>query len=45
VELKAGQNLLVFKAVNETLSWQGSIRFTDVAGQPVKGIRVTLTPP
>jgi WD40 repeat protein/serine/threonine protein kinase len=47
VELKAGLNALVFKLVlNHPLdSWQGSIRFTDAAGQPVKGIRVTLTPP
>jgi WD40 repeat protein/serine/threonine protein kinase len=47
VELKAGLNALVFKLVlNHRLdSWQGSIRFTDAAGQPVKGIRVTVTPP
>jgi WD40 repeat protein len=45
VELKTGFNVLVFKVVNELLGWQGSIRFTDSMGQPVKGIRVTLTPP
>jgi Tol biopolymer transport system component len=45
VELKAGLNVLVFKVVNETFEWEGSVRFTDAAGQPVKGIRVTLTPP
>jgi WD40 repeat protein/serine/threonine protein kinase len=45
VELKAGLNVLVFKVVNEAYDWQGSVRFTDAAGQPVKGIRVTLTPP
>ena len=45
VDLKAGVNVLVFKVVNETLDWQGSIRFTDAAGQPVKGLRVTLAPP
>ncbi len=44
VELKAGLNLLVFKVVNWQLYWQGSIRFTDAAGQPLKGIRVTLDP-
>ena len=44
VELKAGRNVLVFKVVNETKDWRGSIRFTDAAGGPVKGIRVTLTP-
>jgi hypothetical protein len=43
-ELKAGLNVLVFKMVNEWAGWTGSIRFTDAAGQPVKGIRVTLTP-
>jgi hypothetical protein len=42
VELKAGLNRLVFKVVNETFGWTGSIRFTDSAGQPVKGLRVTL---
>jgi len=45
VELKAGLNMLVFKVVNEALDWKGSVRFTDALGQPVKGIRVTLTPP
>jgi hypothetical protein len=45
VELKAGLNVLVFKLVNATVDWQGSVRFTDAAGQPVKGIRVTPSPP
>jgi serine/threonine protein kinase/tetratricopeptide (TPR) repeat protein len=45
VELKAGLNVLVFKVVNERWDWRGSARFTDAAGQPVNGIRVTLTPP
>ena len=45
VELKAGTNVLVFKVVNEVLGWQGSIRFTDATGQPVKGISVSLAPP
>jgi hypothetical protein len=45
VELNSGLNVLVFKVVNETLEWEGSVRFTDAAGQPVKGIRVTLTAP
>jgi hypothetical protein len=44
VELRAGLNVLVFKVVNERHEWEGSIRFTDAAGQPVKGIRVTLSP-
>lgn len=45
VELKAGLNVLVFKVVNQEHGWQGSVRFTDPAGQPVQGIRMTLTPP
>ena len=44
VELKAGINVLVFKVVNELYSWAGSVRLTDAAGQPLKGIRVTLEP-
>jgi WD40 repeat protein/serine/threonine protein kinase len=44
VELEAGLNVLVFKVVNLTLYWKGSIRFTDAGGQPLKGIRVTLDP-
>jgi WD40 repeat protein/serine/threonine protein kinase len=45
VELRAGVNTLVFKVVNQRGDWAGSIRFTDADGQPVKRIRVTLTPP
>ncbi len=45
VELKAGINVLVFKVVNEVEDWQGSVRLTDAAGHPLKGISVTLTPP
>jgi hypothetical protein len=44
VELKPGLNVLVFKVVNEVEEWQGSVRLTDAAGQPVKGLRVSLTP-
>ena len=44
VALNAGLNVLVFKVVNEIADWQGSIRFTDAEGNPVKGIKVTLTP-
>ncbi len=44
VELKAGLNVLLFKVVNEDLLWLGSVRLTDAAGQPVKGITVTLEP-
>lgn len=45
VDLRAGANVLLFKLVNEQDEWRGSIRFTDAAGQPVKGISVTLEPP
>ena len=44
MELKAGLNVLVFKVVNEIARWQGSVRFTDADGNPLKGIRVTLDP-
>jgi hypothetical protein len=44
IALNAGLNVLVFKVVNETGPWKGSIRFTDAQGNPVKGIKVTLTP-
>ena len=44
VELKAGLNVLVFKVVNGTGGWAGSVRFVDAAGKPVNGLRVTLEP-
>jgi hypothetical protein len=44
VVLNAGMNVLVFKVVNESIEWLGSIRFTDAQGNPVTGIKVTLTP-
>ena len=44
IEPKAGLNVLVFKVVNELLSWGGSVRISDAAGQSVKGLRVTLDP-
>jgi hypothetical protein len=34
----------VFKVVNEMQNWGGSVRFTDAAGRPLKGVRVTLDP-
>lgn len=47
VKFKAGCNVLVFKVLKQTgyWHWQGSIHFTDSAGKPINGIRVTLTPP
>jgi WD40 repeat protein len=44
ITLNAGPNVLVFKVVNEALDWQGSIRFTDAQGNPLKGIKVTPEP-
>jgi WD40 repeat protein len=46
VELNAGINVVVFKVLVEIgPTWEGSVWLTDAAGQPVKGIEVTLTPP
>jgi hypothetical protein len=42
ISLNAGLNVLVFKVVNETVDWKGSIRLTDAQGNPVKGIKATL---
>ena len=42
--LRAGLNVLVLKVVNQVFDWKASVRFEDAAGQPVKGIRVTLEP-
>ncbi len=44
IALNAGLNVLVFKVVNETFDWKGSIRFTDGQGNVVQGIKVTLDP-
>ncbi len=44
VQLRAGLNVLVFKTVSG-VRWLGSVRLTDAAGQPVKGLKVTLNPP
>ena len=44
IALNAGLNVLVFKVVNKMEDWKGSIRLIDAQGDPVKGIKVTLTP-
>lgn len=44
IALNAGLNVLVFKVVNEFVDWKGSIRFTVAQGNPVQGIKGTLTP-
>ncbi len=43
VTLQKGQNVLVFKVINEKNNWQGCVRFTK-GGQPVKNIKVSLSP-
>jgi WD40 repeat protein/serine/threonine protein kinase len=44
VRLNQGLNVLVFKVMNRHAGWQGSVRFTDKDGEPVKGIKVALSP-
>jgi hypothetical protein len=44
IALNAGLNVLLFKVVKWAVNWKGSIQFTDVAGQPLKGIHLTLDP-
>jgi len=47
VVLKAGLNVLLLKAVideDEMHDWRCSVCFADAAGQPIKGIRATITP-
>ena len=44
VQLRKGENLLVFKVVNEKGAWQGCIRFTDRNNQPVRNLQISLTP-
>ncbi len=41
VTLRAGENVLVLKVVNEKVDWSGCARFTDKDGNPVKDLRVT----
>jgi hypothetical protein len=44
ITLKKGLNVIIFKIINESNSWQGSMRLTDMAGVPLKGIKVKLSP-
>ena len=43
VTLVKGQNVLVFKVINEKNSWQGAARFLK-DGTGVKNVRISLTP-
>lgn len=45
IALQAGLNTLVFKVVNEMGDWDGSIRLSDQDGHPVKGLKLSSTPP
>lgn len=44
IKLNKGLNVIVFKIINESNSWQGSMRLTDMAGAPLKGIKVKMSP-
>jgi hypothetical protein len=44
VTLQKGENVLVFKVVNEKVDWSGCARFTDKDGKVLKDIRATTTP-
>jgi hypothetical protein len=45
LELNTGINVVVFKVVNLSRDWKGSLWFTDDAEQPLKGIKLILAPP
>jgi hypothetical protein len=42
--LRAGLNTLVFKVVNETLDWKGSVRITDTQGKPLPDVSIEHSP-
>ena len=44
VTLKKGINVIIFKIINESNSWQGAMRLTDLAGAPLKGVKIKLSP-
>jgi hypothetical protein len=44
VALRRGTNVLVFKVVNEIMTWEGCVQLVDKAGRPADGIRIKLTP-
>ena len=43
VVLNKGQNVLVFKVINEKNNWQGAARFLQ-NGAPVKNLKISMTP-
>lgn len=44
VALNKGQNIVIFKVINEKNNWQGCLRFTDGDDKPVKSLRIALAP-
>jgi hypothetical protein len=44
VTLKKGVNVIVFKVINVSNSWQGAMRLTDKSGTPLKEVRVKRSP-
>lgn len=44
VTLKKGINVIVFKIINEQGNWQGSMRFLDKSGAPLKNLKIKSSP-
>jgi hypothetical protein len=44
VSLQKGQNVLVFKVVNEKVDWSGCARFTDKDGKVISSLKITTAP-
>ena len=44
LKLKRGRNVLLLEVANGIGPWRGSIRFTDVSGHPIAGIKATWNP-
>jgi hypothetical protein len=44
VTLQKGENVLVFKVINEKNNWQGCARFTDRGGVAIKTLKIALAP-
>ncbi len=44
VSLAKGQNVVVFKVINEKNNWQGCLRFTDKSGAALRYLKITLAP-
>ncbi len=44
ITLKKGVNVIVFKVINVSNSWQGAMRLTDRAGKPLNGVKIKQAP-